>query len=107
MKKVILFVFTSLLWGCATAYKMNHLSIGMCKEEVVEKLGTPTSTRAQGITEYLDYKFSETSDDAYNGRTTSYFVRLIDGQVESYGKWGDFDSTKTPTSNIDLNIRNK
>jgi hypothetical protein len=47
---------------------------------------------------------SEPHDDAFRGwttayyvrpvKTTPYYVRLINGKVESYGRTGDFDSTK-------------
>ena len=37
---------------------------------------------------------------------TDYFVRFKNGLVESYGKMGDFDSTKVPETKttVDLNI---
>ena len=35
----------------------------------------------------------------------TYFVRLKNGVVESYGKVGDFDSTKTPELNINIRER--
>ena len=99
----------SLLLGCATAYRMTNVSLGMSKDEVIKKIGKPVSVSAQGGTEYLHYRFSETGDDDFHGITTPYYVRLVDGKVESYGCMGDFDSAK-PTetkSIIDLNIKNK
>jgi len=83
------------LVGCATAPKMNRLSVGMTKQEVLAAMGAPTSTaaNADGI-EILRYRLSATRHDAFHHRTEEYFVRLASGKVDSYGKMGDFDSQK-------------
>lgn len=94
--------------GCAaTAHKMNSVSIGMTKQEVISVLGLPASTSAKEGMEYLNYQFSETVRDASTGITSPYFVRLVNGKVDSYGRLGDFDSTKPSEtkSTIDLNIK--
>jgi hypothetical protein len=95
------------LTGCAaTAPNMNLLSVGMTKQEVVDTMGDPVSTAAPGGGfEMLRYQLSSTRDNAYYGITDEYFVRLINGKVDSYGRMGDFDSTKDPTLN--LNIKNR
>jgi len=97
------------LVGCMTSSseRMNYLSVGMTKAEVINAMGSPDSVSAQGGAEYLAYTLrTETSLTrntwGYEGR---YFVRLINGRVESYGRVGDFDSTKDPTLN--LNIKNR
>jgi len=83
------------LAGCATAHKMNNLSVGMTKQEVISTMGRPSSTASPGGgQEVLRYHLSATDDDAYDGRTNEYYIRLINGRVESYGRMGDFDSTK-------------
>lgn len=105
------FLLIALLAGCATAEsrKMNQVSLGMTKQQVIEVLGPPVSTSAKSGVEYLNYRFLEV--DAVERRhadpTTPYYVRLVEGRVESYGRLGDFDSTKTPEtkSTIDLNIK--
>ena len=92
--------------GCATASKMNQLSIGMAKQEVISVMGSPASTASPGSgVELLRYRLSPTDDHAFHGITEEYFVRLANGKVDSYGKMGDFDSTKAPTLN--LNIKNR
>ena len=94
------------LAGCATAPKMNRLNVGMTKKEVISALGKPSSTAAPGGgVELLRYRLSPTGDHAFYGRTEEYFVKLVNGTVSSYGKMGDFDSTKDPT--LDLNIKNR
>jgi hypothetical protein len=87
--------------GCATAGKISGVRIGMTKQEVVAVMGPPASVSAQGKSEYLNYSLSETDDQAFYGITRPYYVRLIDGRVESFGQTGDFDSTKTPTVRIE------
>lgn len=94
------------LAGSATAPKMNHLSVGMTKQEIVSTMRQPASTAASGGgVEILRYRLSPTSDRAFYGITEEYFVRLVNGKVDSYGKMGDFDSTKDLTLN--LNIKNR
>jgi len=109
MRKVITAWLGSALvaCACATSQKMNALSIGMTKAEVVKVMGRPTSTSAIGDVEYLTYRLSETSDDAFYGITTDYFVRLVNGRVDAYGRRGDFDSTKAPAVEIkkDVTVR--
>ena len=109
MKKLILISFCILiLTGCATAHKLTRINLGMSKEDVIKKIGRPVSVSVQGKTEYLNYRFFETGEDAFCGITDPYYVRIIDGKVESYGKLGDFDSTKVPETKttIDLNLEN-
>jgi hypothetical protein len=107
----VLAVCTLILIGCATSSKrMNDLSVGMTKAEVIKTLGQPESTSANSGVEYMVYNLSIRI--ARPGEalapipiTDKYFVRLVGGKVESYGRLGDFDSTKDPTLN--LNIRNQ
>jgi outer membrane protein assembly factor BamE (lipoprotein component of BamABCDE complex) len=90
-----------------TAYKINSVQIGMDKEEVISLIGAPGSISATGSTEYLNYRFSETEKQAMHGYTSPYYVRLVNGVVDSYGKTGDFDSTQKPSIKVekDENIR--
>jgi outer membrane protein assembly factor BamE (lipoprotein component of BamABCDE complex) len=102
VKYLILAVTMIFLASCTgTSYKMNDLSIGMTKEDVISALGKPVSVSAKDGTEYLNYRFSENSDQEFLGLTKPYFVRLISGKVDSYGKLGDFDSIQKPTIKIE------
>jgi len=96
-----------LISGCATAHKMNRISLGMTKEEVIQAMGPPISVSAREGVEYLNYSLSETASDDFHGWTTPYFVRIINGKVEAYGRKGDFDSTKTPEQKIIIDLKNK
>ena len=75
--------------------------------------GPPASTSAQSGTEYLNYSLSETDDQAFHGVTRPYYVRLLNGKVDSFGRLGDFDSTQKPTirletdENIKTNVSGK
>jgi len=86
--------------------KMNTIEIGMTKKQVIDIMGQPGSTSAINNTMYLNYMLHEWNHPDGKEKT-AYFVRLIDGKVESYGKAGDFDSTKVPESKttIDVNIK--
>ena len=94
----ILVLFT----GCVTwVSSMNQVSDGMTKKDVISILGNPVSTASPGYgVEILRYRL----DHAFVG-WEEYYVKLVDGKVDSYGKMGDFDSTKDPTLN--LNIKNR
>lgn len=108
MKNFILMISLAIaLAGCATAHKMNKVQIGMTKSEVIKAMGPPVSISAKGGSEYLNYSLSETDDQASYGITRPYYVRLINGRVDSYGRLGDFDSTQKPTVRIetDENIK--
>ena len=87
--------------GCVTwASNMNKISEGMTKRDVVAILGNPESTASPGHgVQILRYNL------AIPGNWQEHYVKLIDGKVDSYGKIGDFASTKDPTLN--LNIKGK
>lgn len=102
--------FLFLLWlvitGCTTASKLNHLKLGMNKDQVLQIMGEPYSTSAADDIEYLNYQLSDNGNDAFWGRMKSeYFVRLKDGKVNAFGQLGDFNSTRG--SAIDVNIKGK
>jgi hypothetical protein len=109
-----------LLAGCATSSHLNRVSVGMTKQQVVEAMGEPQSTRATQGTEYLIYHLKESStlgkawESLLDGGSvpgygeSDYYVRVYNGRVDAYGKVGDFDSTHLPESKItvDLNTQN-
>jgi hypothetical protein len=101
-KRLALVGSLALIAGCANAStKLNRLSVGMDKQQVVKVMGQPYYTGAKDGTTIMQYKLE---DEKFK---ELYYVRLLDGRVESYGKLGDFDSTKDPTStnNINLTVR--
>jgi len=90
--------------GCTgTSAKLNDISLGMSKADVISAIGRPDSVSAQGNTEYLVYHWASPKQIiADENNLDRYFVRLVNGKVESYGEQGDFDSTKDERIEIEL-----
>src|SRR5437773_12349482 len=89
MKKlVILLGFVLILTSCASAEfkgsKMIRVSTGLSKAEVVRAVGEPSGVGGSGNVEVLHYR-----EDMGWYRFKYYFVRLVDGKVESYGPEGN------------------
>jgi hypothetical protein len=107
MKYFYILFLSLVITACATSGKINGVQLGMTKSDVIKVMGDPVSISAKDGTEYLNYKLSETDDDAFRGWTSPYYVRLINGKVDSYGRTGDFDSTQKNTIRIetDENIK--
>jgi len=83
--------------GCATSAALNNIHIGMTKSEVQSLLGTPDSTSAQANVEYMTYYLSA---NAGYGRDQPYMVRLVNGKVESFGRFAQlFDLYNRPVTN--------
>lgn len=97
-------LFTFLLVSCVgTSAKLNKVSLGMTKSEVVEAIGTPDSVSAQGNIEYLIYHWASPKQlIADENNLDQFFIRLTNGLVDAYGEKGDFDSTKDPKIKIEV-----
>ena len=100
MKIVLGLLIICAVTACTTTKKMNDVSLGMTKAQVISAMGAPKSTSASGTTEYLNYRLYEGYHDQYGAE---FYVRLVNGRVDSYGKLGDFDSTKDPTISVESN----
>jgi len=109
----ILFLLTS----CARpsshsmSKNMNNISLGMTKAQVINAMGDPSSVSAINGTEYMIYTLCSRTGTLMQDykciRWEDYYVRIRQGEVESYGKKGDFDSTQVPESKhtLDVNIK--
>jgi len=85
--------------GClAPSSNINRVSLGMTKEQVIKAAGNPVSITGQGNVEILNYRLMETWRERRHG--TAYFVRLVDGKVQAYGRNGDFGSSPQPSMNL-------
>jgi Short C-terminal domain/SmpA / OmlA family len=85
IKIISLTIFlVGLFAGCATADKLNDVHIGMTKDQIIGMLGKPDSTSAQGNIEYMTYYLA---NDSNYGRDRPYSVRIVDGKVESFGRF--------------------
>ena len=114
MKLVMLFIAAILLASCGTVTHygsrpdLSQIAMGMSQQEVVAALGKPEEISAQGGLVYLTYTWAPWYDhNGADGNKEYYFVRLIENKVESYGKKGDFDSTKPPEQTINVNLNEK
>ena len=101
--KILALLITVGLAGCmpTTLNKMNKVSIGMSKQEVITAIGSPTETRATAGVEYLMYHLRVDTDVRYS--KVPYFVQIEKGRVIAYGKMGDFGSTQVPESTVNIN----
>lgn len=95
-----------LLTGCVTTTShhgsrpdLAALRVGKTQQDVYATIGKPAKVATSGNVVYLQYGWDSPFDGRI-GATEEYFVRLVDGMVESFGEKGDFDSTKDPTINI-------
>lgn len=115
MKKGMLLTVTLLaLTGCGTVTHVgakpdfSTISTGMSQQEVIAELGKPEEIAATDGTTYLRYSWSPWYDhDGADGNKQDYFVRLVDGKVDSFGRVGDFDSTRYPEQTINVNVDQK
>jgi len=74
--------------GCATTSKMNRISLGMTKNEVIKLMGQPSSTAGINEEETLRYNLYNIHNDMYE----EYWVVLINGKVYKYGRAGDYEN---------------
>lgn len=107
MTKALCILLAALLSGCmaavfGTADQLNQLSVGMSKEEVLKKLGPPKSTAAAEGIEYMQYRWVKTVIAADGNFPEDYYVGIKNGRVDSFGRRGDFDTTKLPTRRIEI-----
>lgn len=100
----------ALLSSCAGTTKTNRLSVGMTKSEVIDTMGRePDSTSAKNGVEYMTYllwrDFWDRRPGDYSDR---YYVKLLNGRVDSYGRAGDFEPSKAIELNqtVNVNVKN-
>ena len=106
MRYVIL-VSLLLLTGCMAAIfgsadQLNQLSIGMTKEQVIQKIGPPKSTAAGNGVEFMNYRWVKTVIAADGNFPEDYYVQLQNGKVIGYGRKGDFDTTSNPIQRVQI-----
>ena len=61
---------------------LSRIAVGMPKAEVVRQIGEPLSVNARDNIEVFTYRDNQRG----LGQFDDYFVRLIDGKVESFGR---------------------
>ena len=91
---IIMLLSVAFLFGCAGAgsyQRTKNLKIGMTKQEVFEAIGVPNSISATRITDTRIVEYLVYGINTGWFSTDKYYVRLVDGKVESYGQRGDFN----------------
>jgi len=81
---------------------LSKVAIGMTKNEVISALGRPDDIATDGASEYFEYGY-DSPIDGQIGRAETYFVRLMNERVDSYGRKGDFGTTANPA--VDINVK--
>jgi hypothetical protein len=84
MKPYILLLMVSVLVGCRATGHVGEgdpakLSVGMTREQVIQKLGKPESVVSEGDTEVIGY----TVEGPW-GRRETLKVKLVGEKVKSY-----------------------
>jgi hypothetical protein len=80
-RTITLIILAIFLVSCAsTGSRMYRISPGMTKSEVIKVLGKPRSVGGGSKVEALHYM-----DDRGFWQYDYYFVRFVNGKVESYG----------------------
>lgn len=88
MRKLITMTFlAALVAGCSPWLGMHKVDLGMDKTEVLQEMGKPNSVSGSGNEEYLYYV-------PLNRFWERYYVFLVNGKVEAYGRLGAAEPTK-------------
>ena len=109
MKKItlmmcLLLVSSSVIYARRVSKLMSKLEIGMTTEQVVQIMGNPESVSTINSCTYYNYLDQRMDPIVLYVHETWYYVRFINGKVDSFGMKGDFDSTKDPKQVIDVNV---
>jgi hypothetical protein len=112
MTRILLLSAAILSVGCGTVTHyakrpdFSQISIGMSQQQVLAIMGKPEDIAAEKGTVYLNFSYAPWYDHSgADGHKELYFVRLLNDKVDSFGHKGDFDTTKNPT--VDININEK
>jgi hypothetical protein len=81
----------------------SAVELGMTRAQVIAILGKPAKVAATHGATYLQYGWDDPWDGSV-GAAEDFFVRLVDGKVESFGEKGDFDSTVMPKERVQIEV---
>jgi hypothetical protein len=103
----VLIALTIIGWLAGCVSDTTRLRLGMTKSEVIAAMGQPISVAAQGRNEDLNYSISDDSGSAFYQVYRPYYVRLVDGRVESFGHAGQITPIRTqmPPPNNSASLR--
>lgn len=118
MKAVLLISLLALVSCATSAKKTNRLSLGMSKNEVIEKIGvSPDESRAAEGHTFLIYKMREKLPESDVARVSIgivtfgiteivapwqdyVFVFDQENKLQKYGRVGDFGTTRPDTIKV-------
>ncbi|HEX7552671.1 MAG TPA: hypothetical protein VF378_03905 [Geothrix sp.] len=87
--------------GCSRpTFDINRIQVGMSEDQAFGTLGKPSLAIRQGNVRYLEYELFDQDKWFGVGRKENvqrFFVRLVDGRVESFGDKKNLDPAKIPT----------
>jgi hypothetical protein len=87
--------------GCASpTFDIHRVQVGMSEDQAFGTLGKPNLAIRQGNVRYLEYETFEQDKWFGVGRKENvqrFYVRLVDGRVESFGDKKNLDPAKIPT----------
>lgn len=84
-KTLVTWITVGLLTSaCAPMLPLHQVDLGMNKKQVMEQLGKPNSVTGSGNEEYLYYV-------PLNRFWERYYVYLVSGRVQAYGRLGSQD----------------
>jgi hypothetical protein len=89
MKLILIVSLCLTASACTTMGRINTINMGMSKADVIDKMGDPDSTRAEGNAEILIYNLSEEALPIINKMRGEYWVVLTEGKVNKFGRMGD------------------
>ena len=112
MRRVFILIFSLTFLGCGTTSHYSDrpdfslISMGLSQADVISILGKPDDMAAINGVTYLNYIYTPWYDhNGADGNAEHYFVRLLNNKVDSFGRRGDFDSTKNPEQTININVK--
>jgi outer membrane protein assembly factor BamE (lipoprotein component of BamABCDE complex) len=86
--------------GCAKpSFDIKRAQVGMSEDQVFATLGKPSLAIRQGTVSFLEYETFDQDKWFGVGRKENvqrFFVRLVDGRVESFGDKQSLDPVKIP-----------
>lgn len=107
MRFILVAIIAIFLGACVapSTKKLGRVSVGMTKAEAIAAMGEPDSIAAKDGVEYLSYRLATSALDFDGSDTSTYFVRIVNGRVDSYGQKGDFDTTSKPKERIEVDVK--
>jgi hypothetical protein len=82
--------------GCASTGKLMRLELKQTEADVLKVMGKPTAARGAMTNKYgqvvkvWEYALAKTSDDAFFGTNTLYWLYFHDGKLVQWGEAGDW-----------------